>query len=526
MAEVVVHRRGRQVVGWLVVSLFALGFVDMRVGLWTGPILALWFVGTQRVGRGFAWMMLFTLAGFASSNWRHFALDRPRHTLESIGWMLLVSLMLVVPFVFHRLVSPWLPGIVATLPLAVAGAALRTAATVVVPAWILRLASPDFAKNPVLGEIASYFGSATVAFLVCWFAALVVQLWYEEAPVWRYAVNGGLFAGICVVLARYGAVRWLRGIPYTSETFDWTCLGVALGLAAWALVTAWRQRPRWSGRQETIARLQSPWSGKPLRVARVADGEVLVSAAGERYPIRNGIAWFVKRADLEGANGKYNRLYQTIGGFYDDTQRVWCALSGMDRDAYVRSYLGKLEVRPGDAVLETSVGTGLNFRYLPREIRRFGVDLSREMLVNCQRNLRRWRMDADLFLGNAERLPFADASFDVVFHTGGINFFSDRAAAIREMIRVARPGSLLLIADETEKHVREAYERIPYTREFFREREGAVTAPVALVPAEMEDVRVETVWNGRFYALTFRKPRAARDAALHAEPAGAAAARG
>jgi hypothetical protein len=76
------------------------------------------------------------------------------------------------------------------------------------------------------------------------------------------------------------------------------------------------------------------------------------------------------------------------------------------------------------------------------------------------------------------------------------------------MIRVAKPGSLILIADETEEHVKGAFEKIPYTREFYKGRQEAVTAPVELVPAEMEDIQAQTVWNGRFYALTFRKPRA------------------
>jgi len=56
------------------------------------------------------------------------------------------------------------------------------------------------------------------------------------------------------------------------------------------------------------------------------------------------------------------------------------------------------------------------------------------MLANGQNNLRRWQMEADLYLGNAESLPFADASFDVVYSCGGFNFFSDRAKALREMI--------------------------------------------------------------------------------------------
>ena len=89
------------------------------------------------------------------------------------------------------------------------------------------------------------------------------------------------------------------------------------------------------------------------------------------------------------------------------------------------------------------------------------------MLANCQNNLRRWQMEADLYLGNAESLPFADSSFDVVFTCGGFNFFSDRAKAIREMIRVAKPGGHLMIEDETEEYVKSTYEKIPITSSFY-----------------------------------------------------------
>jgi ubiquinone/menaquinone biosynthesis C-methylase UbiE len=165
-----------------------------------------------------------------------------------------------------------------------------------------------------------------------------------------------------------------------------------------------------------------------------------------------------------------------------------------------------LEVKPGDSVLETSVGTGLNFKYLPRGVKLSGLDLSREMLSGCQANLRRWGTDADLYLGNAESLPFADSTFDVVYTAGAFNFFSDRAKAIREMIRVAKPGSLLMVEDETEEYVKSTYEKIPITSSFYGDRKQAVTVPIDLVPPEMEDIRVEMLKDGKFYAVTFRKP--------------------
>jgi ubiquinone/menaquinone biosynthesis C-methylase UbiE len=234
--------------------------------------------------------------------------------------------------------------------------------------------------------------------------------------------------------------------------------------------------------------------------------EALAGNSGERFPISHGIPNFLGADDLTGDNGKYNHLYETIGGFYDDTQRVACALKGLDRDEYFLAYMHMLEVKPGDAVLETSIGTGLNLKYLPRGVRLFGLDLSAEMLSSCQANLRRWGLDADLFLGNAESLPFADSSFDVVFHVGGISFFNDQAKAIREMIRVAKPGTLILISDETEEYAQKTYERIPITSSYYKNRKQPVKVPIDLVPAEMEEVHLEMIKGGMFYAITFRKP--------------------
>jgi ubiquinone/menaquinone biosynthesis C-methylase UbiE len=407
------------------------------------------------------------------ANWRQFPLTGPRQALQYVAWMFLAALLAVLPFLFHRLTSPRLPGWLSTLPLPLAGAVFRTLALGWQPA-----------------NIAAAIGPGAGVVLIYWFAAVVIRLWNHEFRASKTEM-ASLLAAVCVIAVGFG--------------HPWVCLAGALALSLWALLHPDKYRA-WADRPEVVATLQSPYTGEPLNVVGEQNREALVSPSGERFPIRHGIPVFLKPEDLTGPNRKYNHLYETIGGFYDDSQRVVCALGGMDRDVYVRSYLGLLDIKPGDSVLETSVGTGLNFKYLPRDITRSGLDLSAEMLVNCQANLRRWAMDADLYLGNAESLPFTDASFDVVFHVGGINFFSDRAKAIREMIRVAKPGSLILIADETEEHVKNAYERAPITGEYFKHRTEAVTAPVDLVPAGMRDVRVESIFKGRLYALTFRKP--------------------
>ncbi len=497
------HARGRQALAWAISALLVAGFFWMPVGVWTGPILAVWLIGTQRVRRGFVWLMALTLIPMAIGNWRMVAAGPGLGGLATLGWMVAASAVLVAPFVFHRVISTRLPGPVWTLALPAAAVVVKAAALRWLPAKAAGLAYGATEPNSLLRLIADNYGTVAVTFLVLWFAALVVWMWNGEYPAWRFGVAALGFAAALLGLLQLGTGS---DAVEANRILTWVCGIAAVGLSVWAVAAAARGRKTWADRADTIALLRSPASGEPLHVVREHGREELASATGERFPIRASIPDFRTAEDLSGANGKYNRLYETIGGFYDDTQRVATALAGMDREEYVRSYLGKLEVKAGDRVLETSVGTGLNYKYLPRGIRRYGLDLACDMLVNCQENFRRWGIEGELFLGNAERLPFADESFDVVFHTGGINFFSDRAKSIREMIRVAKPGSLILIADETEEHVKGAYENIPYTREFYKDREKAVTAPVDLVPEEMEEVGVETVWRNRFYALTFRKP--------------------
>jgi ubiquinone/menaquinone biosynthesis C-methylase UbiE len=504
-------RRSKQMIAWAVVCIFLLGFFYSPVGTWTVPILGAWFVGTQRLRRGFLWMLVFTLLFALPHLWRHLPHTGPGPLAAYACWALLALVLSVLPFTFYRVTSPHLPGFLSTLSLPFFGVGFMAIETAWLPAGIDGFQRQRL--NSALLQVGAVLGASALVFLVDWFAAVMVWMWNHEFRATSIRRGASIFAGACAVAVGFGVYRQIRGdalppaLP-VGAACTWVCVAGAALLSGWALFRSGKDRG-WKCRPETLSILRSPASGEPLHLVHQGDGEVLTSSKGERFPIRADIVDLRRPEDLTGFNQKYNRLYETIGGFYDDVQRVGCALTGIDRDAYVMSYLGMLEIKAGDSVLETSVGTGLNFKYLPRSARLSGIDLSQERLVNCQSNLRRWHLHADLFLGNAESLPFADSSFDVVFHVGGINFFNDRAKAIREMIRVAKPGSRILIADETEEHAKAAYERSPIIGSYFKDRKEPVAAPVDLVPPEMLETDVEilkVIGKNRFYVLTFRKP--------------------
>ena len=111
----------------------------------------------------------------------------------------------------------------------------------------------------------------------------------------------------------------------------------------------------------------------------------------------------------------------------------------------------------------------------------------------------------------AEALPFADNSFDAVLHVGGINFFNDKARAIAEMVRVAKPGAHVVIVDEKERAAK-AYERtLPGFKTSFATQRPAVSAPIEAVPPGMGNVLVSDLWRGWFYCLEFDKPHPSVD---------------
>jgi ubiquinone/menaquinone biosynthesis C-methylase UbiE len=103
-------------------------------------------------------------------------------------------------------------------------------------------------------------------------------------------------------------------------------------------------------------------------------------------------------------------------------------------------------IKRGDRVLDVACGTGaLALAALERvgpEGAVIGLDPNPDMLSVARRNSAR----IDWQEGRAESLPFPDQHFDAVVSQFGFMFFEDRARALREMMRVLRPGGRLAVA--------------------------------------------------------------------------------
>ena len=262
---------------------------------------------------------------------------------------------------------------------------------------------------------------------------------------------------------------------------------------------------------ETVSLLCVPETHEPLTLARdpVPGGhhaDVLVGVqTGRRFDIKEGIPILLDETPISGLNLRYQGFYNRIAGLYDPAIRLFATVVGRKEGDFRKQYLSELGVPEKGRFLEVSIGTGANIQHLPQSVECYGLDLSWGMLTQCRRNLQRWQREAELILGNAEALPLLNDVFDSVLHVGGINAFNDREKAIREMIRVARPGSKIMIVDETAKLLK-SIAWFPGIRKMLVEYGDRFSAPSALVPPEMLDVHVLPIANGHMYCLTFRKP--------------------
>ena len=116
---------------------------------------------------------------------------------------------------------------------------------------------------------------------------------------------------------------------------------------------------------------------------------------------------------------------------------TYAELSGQITRRFAEPLLDAAEVEPGDRVLDVATGPGYVAELAARRgARPTGLDLSEGMLAEARRRL----PEVDFVAGDAEALPFADASFAAVVGNFVINHLPDPERGVAEAARVLAPG--------------------------------------------------------------------------------------
>lgn len=157
-------------------------------------------------------------------------------------------------------------------------------------------------------------------------------------------------------------------------------------------------------------------------------------------------------AELRDANTRY---HDVAAEHYDAKWGIdFGELGGSQVTAKVRKALGR---EPGHYARSLEIGSGTG--YFTLNLLRAGVigratcsDISPGMLATLAANAERLGLEVETRPADAERLPFADASFDLVLGHAVLHHIPDLERAFTEFARVLAPGGTVLFAGEPSRY--------------------------------------------------------------------------
>ena len=134
-------------------------------------------------------------------------------------------------------------------------------------------------------------------------------------------------------------------------------------------------------------------------------------------------------------------LFTPLPARYDRLAEI---LSFGQNGRWRRAMVNQVVRAPGESVLDVASGTAGVAIQLARRTRArvVGVDLTEQMLLRGNVNVARAGLAGRIGLvaGQAEQLPFPDASFDALTFTYLLRYVDDPQATLAELARVVRPG--------------------------------------------------------------------------------------
>ncbi|MGE0545730.1 MAG: class I SAM-dependent methyltransferase [Kofleriaceae bacterium] len=147
---------------------------------------------------------------------------------------------------------------------------------------------------------------------------------------------------------------------------------------------------------------------------------------------------------VQAHNLKSQSVWNSPAGRYDDISR---SISDAIEHAVER-----LQPKAGERLLDLATGTGWGSRVIAHRFpgaKITGADIADQMLEHARAMAATQKLDIEYKHADAERLPFADGSFDGVVSTFGVMFVGKPEAAAAELGRVVKKGGRVVLATWT-----------------------------------------------------------------------------
>jgi demethylmenaquinone methyltransferase/2-methoxy-6-polyprenyl-1,4-benzoquinol methylase len=149
----------------------------------------------------------------------------------------------------------------------------------------------------------------------------------------------------------------------------------------------------------------------------------------------------MSRTALDPPGERKRHALELFSGLPRRYDRMGAMLSFGQDPRWRRALVAGVDPQPGQRILDVATGTGMVAALLARRgADVVGLDQSEAMLDGARERFAGAAQRVELVRGEAEQLPFADASFDGLTFTYLLRYVDDPAATVRELARVVRPG--------------------------------------------------------------------------------------
>lgn len=259
---------------------------------------------------------------------------------------------------------------------------------------------------------------------------------------------------------RFQFVHFVGGNPNSAPLQAWLELGVLgflllIGAAVGSVVAGWRRRLHgarglflYTGTALVVASLVESIltsAGNPfaylawgsLALALGLDSAAMSSQATEAPASKDTVRDFWNE---QPCGSKHAQSQSGTPEFFEEVER-----SRAELEPFIEHY-ANFEGARGKHVLEIGCGLGTDLvRFARAGATVTGLDLTPRAVELVQRRLELEGLNGEVVTGDAEALPFGDGSFDRVYSWGVLHHTPDARGAVREAVRVLRPGGELCV---------------------------------------------------------------------------------
>jgi len=149
----------------------------------------------------------------------------------------------------------------------------------------------------------------------------------------------------------------------------------------------------------------------------------------------------------------YNDLKTQKAKIFGSLSQFYFVVFGQSLEGGRKRAKELIEAENTKKILEVGVGTGLTFKYYPDGSEITGIDINEPMIKqSLKRSLEFPKLKIDLACQDATKLPYANSTFDCTYAPSVLSVVHDANAVFREMIRVTKPGGLIIAICYAQSH--------------------------------------------------------------------------